>query len=522
MGSVNSEGALIPEAWEELLPPGTPDRDFIIAGVKDGFMIVDNDKISDITEVYCENYRSATGSQHRELVENQIKEEIANGQYMVVGEDKPKIVSAIGAIPKHSANKETKKIRIIHDCSRPAQASLNDFATHEPFRYQTLQEALDLISPGDYLAKIDLAGAYRSVKIHPECYQATGLSWTFSGTNKRVILIDTRLSFGARKSPEIFNRLSQAVRNILRVHGYKKLIAYLDDFLVVASSHAECLEAMSVLMKILRKLGFKINYSKVEGPTQKLCFLGIVMDTINMNLQLPPDKLNSFYEDLEKFAARKKVTKQQIQSIVGKLNWASQCVYGGRFHLRRLLDKLATLHRPWHRTRVTREMRADVDWWLTFMNTSNGTMPIINSRPGISVSIDACNTASGAYCANEWLYSPWIPVWPSAAPLHINFKETLSLELAVRRWGHLWSGRMVHIHCDNMAAVSIINKGSSHNPMVMASLRRVFMLSTIYQFRFKAFFYKGICNKIADAVSRLHEVNGVDRLYGYLRQTCIL
>ena len=39
----------------------------------------------------------------------------------------------------------------------------------------------------------------------------------------------------------------------------------------------------------------------------------------------------------------------------------SMCVYGGRFHLRRILDKINTLDRPWHRTCLNKDMKADIN-----------------------------------------------------------------------------------------------------------------------------------------------------------------
>ena len=47
-------------------------------------------------------------------------------------------------------------------------------------------------------------------------------------------------------------------------------------------------------MSLLRELGFAINYGKVEGPTQRLVFLGIVLDTVQMTLELPDDKMHEF------------------------------------------------------------------------------------------------------------------------------------------------------------------------------------------------------------------------------------
>ena len=216
-----------------------------------------------------------------------------------------------------------------------------------------------------------------------------------------------------------------------------------------------------------------------------------------------------------------KVTKKELQSLAGKLNWATQCVYGGRFHLRRILDRISKLNRPWHRTRVTCDMKADIQWWLQFMNQFNGHTSMVDNRPAAPVCIDACTEAAGAYFQGEWVYTPWIKACPSVYHLHFNFKEVLALEPAVRHWGYLWRDKKVYVHTDNQAAAGIINKGSCRNPLVMASLRRVFWYSAIFNFRIKAVYYPGRYNSIADAVSRVHQPGMYSRLSMLLNNTLI-
>lgn len=452
------------------------------------------------------NYLSATNEKIKMVVEKQIIEEINNGHYKVAT-SKPVIVSALGAIPK----KNSDKVRLILDCSRPAGSALNDFAVNNPFKYQTLQEATDMMRPNAFLAKVDLSCAYRSVKTHSSNHIATGLRWRFSGDSHDTYLVDTRLPFGARRSPEIFNKLTQAVREIMATKGLNGLIAYLDDFLIISDTQEQCKLHLNMLLQVLRSLGFWINYHKVEGPSQKLTFLGITIDTVAMTLELPQEKLMDLKQTLSNMIAKKKTTKRKLQSLAGKLNWATQCIYGGRFHLRRIIDCISKLDRPWHRTRVTVDIKLDCEWWLKFMNVFNGSTPIIDNRKGIPVSIDACPKATGAFFIHDWVYCPFKQN-SDEDNLHINFKEVLALEPAAQVWGHLWSNRKVFVHTDNQAAACIINKGTCRNSVVMKALRRIFWLSAVYNFRLRAVYYPGRNNELADAVSRLHESKGLNRL----------
>ena len=55
--------------------------------------------------------------------------------------------------------------------------------------------------------------------------------------------------------------------------------------------------------------------------------------------------------------------------MVGYLNWVTQCIYGGRFHMRRLIDVSSRLCHLKHRVRMTLDMRDDIDFWLEFIPT---------------------------------------------------------------------------------------------------------------------------------------------------------
>ena len=116
---------------------------------------------------------------------------------------------------------------------------------------------------------------------------------------------------GARLSPSIFNELSQAVRCIMAIKGFSRCKAYLDDFLLIADTKE--------LIKLLRYLGFSINYNKVVGPAQRITFLGVELDSNTCTLSLPQEKLETFLQQVKDFNQRKSVSKKQLLSLAGKL-----------------------------------------------------------------------------------------------------------------------------------------------------------------------------------------------------------
>ena len=112
-----------------------------------------------------------------------------------------------------------------------------------------MDDAIKLQKPNYFMAKIDLRHAYRSVPIHKSNFAATGLKWKFEGA---------RLPFGAKSSPEIFHRLTQAVRRMMAKRGYESIIVYLDDFLIIGKTEAKCsLAYIQCCYNFYRTLAFK-------------------------------------------------------------------------------------------------------------------------------------------------------------------------------------------------------------------------------------------------------------------------
>ena len=140
----------------------------------------------------------------------------------------------------------------------------------------------------------------------------------------------------------------------------------------------------------------------------------------------------------------------------------------------------------------------------------------LSQQPTTDVQTDACPLAAGAYFRGYRLYHNFAVDIP--AQLHINHKEVLAPMFAAFHWAPIWANQHVIIHCDNKAAVHIINKGSTAHPLVMHALRQLFWLSAIYNFRFTAMHIQGKLNVVADAVSCLHP----PKYLAFYKHLCLL
>ena len=119
------------------------------------------------------------------------------------------------------------------DLSWPHDNSVNDninknvyLGTQFSLTFPSVDDITDevcCIGKGAHLYKCDTSRAFRHLKIDPHKYDLLGLYW-------QKAFIDTCLPFGSKHGSQNFQRLSDAVRNIMHQHGYD-VINYIDDFI---------------------------------------------------------------------------------------------------------------------------------------------------------------------------------------------------------------------------------------------------------------------------------------------------
>jgi len=135
---------------------------------------------------------------------------------------------------------------------------------------------------GSLLVKADIKEAYRMVPVHPEDQHLLGVEW------EGVIFMDKMLIFGLRSAPKIFSTVANAAQWIFKKEGVNCGLYYLDDYIFVASDSSS---AMAQKCTTFTRLGIPLEQSKLEGPSLCLSFLGIEVDTDNLQLRLTHGKL---------------------------------------------------------------------------------------------------------------------------------------------------------------------------------------------------------------------------------------
>ena len=202
--------------------------------------------------------------------------------------------------------------------------------------YTTVDQAVRRIlhlGQGTLLAKIDIQHAFQNIPIHPADRKFLGMSWN------RCMYVDTVLPFSLRSVPKIFNTIGDTLEWILSSEGVTDLLHYLDDFLFLGlPASQECSNNLQITKSSRNTLELPLKHEKVEGPTTMLVFLGILLDTMAMEMHLLDGKLAELHQLIANWSSKRAGKKRELLSLIGKLSHAAKIVVPGQIFLRRMID----------------------------------------------------------------------------------------------------------------------------------------------------------------------------------------
>ena len=144
------------------------------------------------------------------------------------------------------------------------------------------------------------------------------------------------LCFRFSPAPLVFTKLLKVPISLLRNLNVR-IIIYLDDMLLMASSLEDLLMARDTLIFIIQHLGFLINIKKSYlEPTPTLEFLGVIVDSGEMTLTLPKEKLLKVQNHCQEILEKEKVTVRKRSKPIGRLSSTAIAVLPTPLHYRHL------------------------------------------------------------------------------------------------------------------------------------------------------------------------------------------
>ncbi|KAK3101439.1 hypothetical protein FSP39_003614 [Pinctada imbricata] len=408
--------------------------DYLVNGFKHGFKI--GFQRQNFCDMFCNNLKSAR--QNPSIVTSKIRKEIDMERVMAPFSLKPfpiKHCSSLGLVEK----KEPGEYRLIHHLSFPEGLSINDAIPEEELfvQYSSVNDAIDLIKKcgrGAFCAKTDIKSAFRLINLSQSEFKYLGFVW------QNQFYFDCCLPFGLSSSCKIFERFSTALQwcaqTKLEIHNMTHV---LDDFIIVESSQKTCNHNLALFLEMCKSLGVPIADEKTVEACQVITFLGIELDTINMEARLPDEKVQKCKIKISEFLTKSKVTLRELQSLIGLLNFACNVVIPGRPFLRRLINLTIGVSKPFYKVRLTKSAKLDLSVWLNFLKEFNGKCLFLPDEFVSSSTLKLYTDASGtngyaAVFGNQWFCGQWDVNW---ANKNIAVLELYPIVIAVEIWSQL-------------------------------------------------------------------------------------
>ena len=385
--------------------------------------------------------------------------------------------------------------RVIIDLSWPLGHSVNsgidktsylgtDFSLALP-TVDHITDKLKTLGKGAHIYKIDISRAFRHIKVDPLDYNLLGLQW-------RHVYVDTCVPFGSRHGSQIFQRVSDAVRFMMRRAGHS-VINY-----VGCGVPSDAKRSYDHLYDLLDRLGLTVSQKKLVPPSTSAVCLGVEIDTVKGSISIPEKKLRQICDTVCEWKNKKYCTKRQLQSLLGHLLYIHKCVRPARYFLNRMLQLLRE-HHGQVRIHLTPEFHRDLRWFDRFLPLYNGTSMYDHKKPDHQVHLDACLQGLGGVWQNMVYHMP-IPL--GFKGLTIVHLEMLNILVAVKLFCIHWKGMSILIHCDNFAVVNVLRSGRARDPYLAVCARNIWMWAATHDINFTYTHISGKSNRTADLLSR--------------------
>ena len=171
------------------------------------------------------------------------------------------------------------------------------------------------------MCKIDLKDAYFAIPLSVKSRKYVRFQW------KGLLYEFCSFCFGHCPAPWVFTKLLKFPISLLRKLNVR-IIIYLYDMLLMASSLEDLLRARDTLIFILQHLGFLINIKKSYlEPTLTLEFIGVIVYSGEITLGLPKEKLLKVQNHCQEILEKGKVAVRELSKLIGRLSSTAIAVY---------------------------------------------------------------------------------------------------------------------------------------------------------------------------------------------------
>ena len=315
-------------------------------------------------------------------------------------------------------------------------STLNHYVTSSRFHMETPRSVLNSIRPGDWMISLDLQDAYLQVPVHHDSRRF--LRFVLDGKPFQFRV----LCFGLTTAPQVFTRIMAPVSAIPHKYGVR-MLRYLDDWLILASSEIACLQSRDRLLAVCTELGIQVNLTKSSLiPSQSIVYLGMEILSLPFLARPTPTRADNLIRLIEEFLSTSSPPASLWRRLLGHLSSLILLVPGGMIRMRLLQ---LCLKDQWDflddQFQVSWSLlcREDLLWWSGQVRLREG-VSLSLPAPDISFFSDASDVGWGALVGEHHASGLWLP---HQKALSINMRELLAVQLGLQAFEHLIVGMSV-------------------------------------------------------------------------------
>ena len=416
---------------------------------------------------------------------------------------------------------DAMKLRAIMDLTA---SGINEKCELKRFSYAGLSAALELLTPGCFVAVLDLRAYYNQFPVAEECYPLLGCCHGGARWYSSV------LPMGLSPAPYYASSWSAEILEEHRARGVK-ISNLLDDFIVVGDTLMECTRSLVRVENGFESRGLPLAEDKRQPPSQCVNYLGFRINTVTMTVSVIPAKAAGFLLVLEAamdaLRAGGNVSHSDWNHICSKLEDYAQVSQLGKNYVAWAWSYLT--HGPTLSVYGRTNLLSDLEWWHTQLSSwATGVLSgfeyailngsVLAANPAL---IDVVVTDMSGPDGTGAYYGPLLDenpqffseTWPEGGRPKSSFvgelealKNTLVRRVEALRASGV--GRppppsLLISVMDSLGAVQSVNSGRCADVVGRAVLREIYVLCAELRTTVIALWHYRENNSLADWLSHL-------------------
>lgn len=368
------------------------------------------------------------------------------------------------------------------------------------FKMDTLRDVIDLIYPNCYFASVDFKHAYFSVPISGP--DRRWLRFLWAGEHFQF----TCLPQGLTSAPRVFTKMLKPVLAYLRKRGMI-VSAYIDDCIFIGHSPSELASHIKFAVQLFDRLGLTIHPDKSNfKPTQKIVFLGFILDSVAMTVTLDTKKQQKIRDLSTQLLSGGTVTIRELAAFIGNAVAADPGVPRAALkykYLEIIRNRALLCNKGDYDGSLVLDRKATdlLCWWRECVDQQSKS--IWCDQPQFYLFTDASLSGWGAKLG---------PIstggqWADQEVAHINVLELRAVLFGLQSLcGHIFDAH-IRIRSDNTTTVACIERCSSTKPQLLDIIEQIFAWTEGRRVTLSAAHIQGVHNVEADLASRVFNVD---------------